>query len=166
MQSYAYSLGPAGNRSRIDEQDGTSRHYQHDALYRLVQDRVTNVDGDQVYQREFVYDPVGNRLSQTIDLDGGPTTVSSTYDNRDRLLSSASATYDWNIDGNLINRTHGGGVTYRWDDENRLTSVTLVDGTEMGTDYDADGSIHQVVDRRRRFAGRSHRCPYTIVARG
>ncbi|MCP3998539.1 MAG: RHS repeat-associated core domain-containing protein, partial [bacterium] len=144
LQSYAYSLGPAGNRIRIDEQDGTSRRYQYDSLYRLVQDRVISADTGLLYQRDFVYGPVGNRLSQTIEDGEGTMAVNSTYDNRDRLLSSTTVTYDWDAVGNLTGRTGVAAMTYGWNHDNRLTSVILADGSEVETAYDADGNRVQV----------------------
>ncbi len=137
LASYDYTLGLAGNRTRIDEHDGTSRHYDYDDLYRLTQDRVTDASGEQVYQRDFVYDPVGNRLQQTIEEGSGPTVVDSTYDDRNRLLTSAATAYGWDANGNL---TSHDGSTYAWDYENRLIAITPVDGTFVETTYDADGN--------------------------
>src|SRR5213076_2885102 len=34
IQSYAFTLGPSGNRTRIDEQGGVSKVYGYDDLYR------------------------------------------------------------------------------------------------------------------------------------
>ncbi|MCP3998816.1 MAG: RHS repeat-associated core domain-containing protein, partial [bacterium] len=137
LQSYAYTLGAVGNRIRVDEHDGTSRHYLYDDLYRLTQDRVTEASSALVYQRDFVYDAVGNRTEQTIDEGTGPTAVDSTYDDRDRLLTAATAAYGWDANGNLTSRV---GTSYGWDYENRLTSATLADGTVVETTYDADGN--------------------------
>ena len=137
LQSYQYTLGPAGNRTRIDEHDGTSKHYQYDALYRLTQDRVTDAADALVYQRDFAYDPVGNRLQQTIDEGSGPDVVGSTYDDRDRLLTAQATTYGWDINGNLTSQN---GTTYTWGFENRLTSADLDTGTLVENSYDGDGN--------------------------
>ncbi len=137
LQSYAYTLGPSGNRTRINEHDGTVRTYTYDALYRLTQDRVSDASGAQAYERDFTYDPVGNRLAQTIVEGSGPNSVSSTYDARDRLLTSSGTIYGWDVNGNLISRD---GTSYAWDVENRLISVTLVDGDVVETTYDVDGN--------------------------
>ncbi|MCP3935642.1 MAG: RHS repeat protein, partial [Actinomycetia bacterium] len=137
VQSSAFTLGAAGNRTRIDEHDGTSRHYVYDDLYRLTQDRVTDASSTQIYQRDFVYDPVGNRTEQTLDEGGGATTIASTYDDRGRLLTAAATSYGWDTNGNLASQD---GTSYAWDYENRLTSVSLADGTLVETTYDADGN--------------------------
>ncbi|MCP3997307.1 MAG: RHS repeat protein [bacterium] len=140
LQSYAYTLAPAGNRTRIDEQDGTSRHYTYDGLYRLTQDRVTTGSSAQVYVRDFTYDSVGNRLDQTTTGGNGSASLASTYDTRDRLLTAGPTNYGWDANGNLRSRTNGGSTTYDWDIENRLTSITLADGTLVETTYDVDGN--------------------------
>ena len=137
LQRFQYTLGPAGTRTRIDELDGTSHYYQFDALYRLTRDRVTDTAGALVYQRDFTYDSVGNRLSQTLDDGGLPETIASSYDSRDRLLTAGPTSYGWDAEGNL---TDDGTTTYQWDVLNRLTSVTLDDGTVVETTYDADGN--------------------------
>ncbi len=137
LQSYEYTLGPAGNRTRIDEHDGTSRHYAYDDLYRLTQDRMTDSAGDLVYQRDFTYDPVGNRLQQTIEEGSGPAVIASTYDDWDRLLTAASTGYGWDANGNLSSQD---GTAYRWDPDSRLTAVTLGDGTVVESVYDAAGN--------------------------
>ncbi|MCP3999210.1 MAG: RHS repeat protein, partial [bacterium] len=139
LQSYQYTLGAAGKHTRVDEHDGTSRHYHYDALHRLTQDRVTDPASALVYQRDFVYDPVGNRLLQTIADDSGTTRVASTYDTRDRLLSADAATYGWDANGNLVSQADGQSTTYGWDSEDRLATVVLADGTVVETTYDVDG---------------------------
>ena len=137
LQSYHYTLGLAGHRLRIDEHDGTSRHYTYDDLYRLTQDRVTDPADTLIYQRGFTYDPVGNRLEETIEEGAGPTAIASTYDVRDRQLTATSTGSGWDANGNLKARD---GTSYGWDLENRLSSVTHAGGTLIETTYDADGN--------------------------
>ncbi|MCP3935139.1 MAG: hypothetical protein GY708_07175, partial [Actinomycetia bacterium] len=136
LQDYAYTLGATGHRTRIDEHDGTSRNYIYDNLYRLTQDRVTDPADTLIYQRDFQYDPAANRVQQTIDEGPEPTVVSSTYDSRDRLLTAAGTDFSWDANGNLISRD---GTSYGWDFDNRLTSVSLDNGSLVETTYDADG---------------------------
>ena len=142
VQSYAFTLGPAGNRTRIDEADGTFREYSYDSLYRLTQ-RQGHHDHGLLYQKDFGYDAVGNRLNQTTVGTGdpgtttGPGTVNYGYDTRDRLLTEnlRSLTYDAN--GNLTAKV--GDATYTWDHENRLVSVTTGAAVVVHA-YDADGN--------------------------
>ena len=137
VQSYAYTLGLAGNRTRIDEHDGTSRHYAYDDLYRLTQERVTDASSARVFQRDYGYDPVGNRVGQISDDGAGPVVTASTYDERDRLLAAAGTSFTWDANGNLTAQDAG---NYHWDSENRLTAATLADGTVVESTYDADGN--------------------------
>lgn len=138
LQSFAYTLDDAGKRLRVDEHDGTARTHLFDAADRLTRERVTAGDGSLVFQRDFTYDPVGNRLSQMTEEGGTTSTVTYTYDARDRLLSqSPGPTYSWDDGGNLTGKTPGLDLT--WDDPGRLRRLTLDDGSEVRTTYDAFG---------------------------
>jgi RHS repeat-associated protein len=136
IQSYEYTLGPAGDRERIAETDGTARTYRYDDLYRLTRETITNTLGP-VYEKSFVYDPVGNRLNQTTSGEGAAV-VNYTYDDQDRLLTENSTSNGWDDDGNLISKS--GEATYFWDFENRLVRVEKTDGTVVTHAYDADGN--------------------------
>ncbi|MCP3997324.1 MAG: RHS repeat-associated core domain-containing protein, partial [bacterium] len=145
LQSYRYTLDAAGNRLRIDEHDGTSRHYLYDGLYRLIQDRVTNAADALVYQTDYSYDPVGNRLMQVTEEGTGTTTIASTYDDRDRLLSTGTKAYGWDANGNLISKVDDGNTTYAWDSEDRLISASFDGGAAIETNYDLDGNRVRMV---------------------
>jgi RHS repeat-associated protein len=154
IQSYRFTLGPAGNRTQIVEHQGLPQQrtldYSYDSLYRLTGETVTESLG-LVYSKSFGYDPVGNRQSQTTtigpagspgpNLQPGP--VSYGYDTRDRLLSeqldAAPATgYGWDSNGNLT--TKDAEATYTWDHENRLVRIDKTDGTVVEHSYDVDGN--------------------------
>jgi RHS repeat-associated protein len=141
--SFAYALGPAGNRTQIVEHDGTTRDYQYDALYRLTDEHVT-LAGATRWRNGFVYDPVGNRQRQDrIETSGSQRVVTYGYDERDRLLNEASGDstlYGWDENGNQISKSGPLGAGYEWDFENRLTKVTLVNGTVVEHAYDPDGT--------------------------
>ncbi|MCP4549449.1 MAG: RHS repeat-associated core domain-containing protein, partial [bacterium] len=140
LQSFAYTLGPAGNRTRIDEEDGTSRHYAYDSLFRLIQDRVTGPPDTLIYQKDFNYDPVGNRILQTTTDASGTTSIASNYDSRDRLTTAGDLSYGWDTNGSLTSLADDGENTYSWDFDHRLTTVMLADGTLTATTYDADSN--------------------------
>lgn len=135
LQSYAYTLGATGLRTRVDEADGTAQAYGYDALYRLTTETVTGSAAD--YGKTFVYDPVGNRLTQ-VTAGAGAATVAYTYDSRDRLLTETGVTYGWDDNGNQI--TKSGDATYTWDFDDRLVKVTKADGTVVDHVYDVDGN--------------------------
>ena len=154
IQTYAFTLGPAGNRTRIVEAQGLPQQrtldYSYDSLYRLTGEAATESLG-LVYNKAFAYDPVGNRRTQTTAIgpagSAGPNlqpgTIDYGYDTRDRLLTerlgAAPATaYGWDANGNLT--TKDGEATYTWSAENRLTRVAKADGTVVDYLYDGDGT--------------------------
>ncbi len=128
--------GPTGNRTKIDESDGTERLYEYDDLYRLTIETVNDSLGAEVYQKIFKYDDVGNREVQTTT-GLGAGTVNYTYDDRDRLLTENGTAYGWDENGNLTSKS--GEATYFWDYEDRLIRVEKTDGTVVEHTYDTDG---------------------------
>ena len=140
IQSYAYDLGPAGNRRSVTEEDGTTRSYTYDALFRLRGERVTDGAAVQVFEDQFTYDPVGNRVERVTTTADGTVTVPSTFDERDRLLTDSAATFTWDDAGRLLSRTGLDDATYSWNADERLVRVETVDGTIVTHAYDADGN--------------------------
>ena len=138
VQGYDYTLGAAGHRLRIDEVGGISRAYTYDDLYRLT-DETVGESGAVVSQNTYQWSPTGNRLGRTTTDDSGTVTVPSTFDTRDRLLTEGSATYTWDANGNLLGASDRAMVNLVWDDENRLTALTLADGALLEHTYDVDG---------------------------
>ena len=64
----------------------------------------------------------------------------STYDANDRLLATGSVSYTYDPRGNVASRNQAGAVsTFGWTSDNRLASVTNVNGTTAFA-YDADGT--------------------------
>jgi RHS repeat-associated protein len=129
LASYAYTLGPAGNRTTVSEFSGRQVNYTYDDLYRLTNEMISgNADPTQNGSIGYQYDHVGNRLQRTSTLAAVPP-ASYSFDSNDRLSSD---TYDSN--GSTI---ASGGNNYSYDFENHLTSsnagaVTIV--------YDGDGN--------------------------
>jgi RHS repeat-associated protein len=138
IQSYAFTLGPTGNRTQIAEA-GKTKTYTYDDLYRLTGETLS---GGTVYSKVFGYDPVGNRQTQTTTGTAGaivtPGTINYGYDTRDRLLAENATTYGYDANGNLT--TQSGFGTYTFDTENRLVQIAKQDGTLIEHAYDADGT--------------------------
>ena len=147
LVSFAYTLAPTGNRTRIVEHDGVTRNYAYDNLYRLTDEHVKQgsaPDAPTAWRNQFAYDPVGNRLEQLRQTENGtPQPVIYTYDERDRLLTengiAGPVTYGWDANGNRTAKSGTDGATYVWDIENRLTRVVLANGTFVEHTYDVDG---------------------------
>jgi RHS repeat-associated protein len=138
IQSYAFTLGPTGNRTQIAEV-GKTKTYTYDDLYRLTGETLS---GSTVYSKVFGYDPVGNRQAQTTTGTAGaivtPGTINYGYDTRDRLLTENATNYGYDANGNLT--TQSGFGTYTFDTENRLVRIAKQDGTVIEHAYDADGT--------------------------
>jgi RHS repeat-associated protein len=126
LASYAYTLGPTGNRTQVTESGGRQVNYTYDALYRLTGETIAggSVNGTIGY----TYDSVGNRLSRTSTVSPVPA-ATSTYDANDRLNSD---TYDQNG-----NTTASGGNSFTYDFQNHLLTQN---STAVAIVYDGDGN--------------------------
>ena len=91
----------------------------------------------------YSYGCGGNRSSQATSV-GQPLitqAVSNTFDNANRLLTSGSASYSYDANGNPISATDASGTTtYNWDARNRLTSISAPVGMISFT-YDFGGNV-------------------------
>lgn len=118
VSSFEYGFDANGNRIRQVETNGGAAEtttYLYDDADRLKE--VTYPDKKVTY----TYDNVANRLSEVtraVPDNAVLSTKSFTYDDRDRLVSltdlgnaTASATFDYDDNGNQTRRTQGGVVT-------------------------------------------------------
>jgi RHS repeat-associated protein len=123
LASYAYTLGPVGNRQSVAELAGRRVEYSYDVLYRLKSEAISGAPGGTT---TYIYDPVGNRRARS-----SPTTglTNYDYDANDRLLSNS---YDSNG-----NTTGSGATKYAHDFEDHLTAQN--EGV-LRFVYDGDGN--------------------------
>ena len=125
---YSYTLGATGNRLSVSELGGRTVGYAYDSLYRLTRETIANdphgIDG----QVDYVYDPVGNRLSRTSTL-AGIANQTFTYNKNDQLNTDS---YDANG-----NTTASDGKTWAYDFENHLTAQNA---GQVAIVYDGDGN--------------------------
>ncbi|MCU0771579.1 MAG: hypothetical protein MUE94_07395 [Verrucomicrobia bacterium] len=131
LNSFAYKLAPAGNRTNLSETIGGNNRiftWQYDALYRLTNETITGTAPAGTIS--YLYDAVGNRTNRTSSV-SGITNQTFAYTVNDRLTTDG---YDAN--GNTTNSTAN---TYRYDVENRLTNA-VVGGTTITYVYDGDGN--------------------------
>ncbi|HEY6972242.1 MAG TPA: RHS repeat-associated core domain-containing protein [Candidatus Angelobacter sp.] len=126
LASFAYTLGPAGNRTNVVELSPRTVTYSYDNDYRLKSETITG-DASQNGTVSYLYDPAGNRTQITSSVPAIPTSGTLTYDANDRSIPDP---YDKN--GNLLNSGTGTNV---WDFENRL----IQDGS-VNVVYDGDGN--------------------------
>jgi RHS repeat-associated protein len=136
LASYEYTLGPASNRLSVTDENGSSIHWTYDDAYRLIGETFRDPNGTLLSRASYTYDPVGNRLGETVN----GVTTDYTYNELDQLVSRGSTQYAYDGRGNLIRVTTGGDVTqYTWDAAGRLTGVTMPGGPDVTYTYDADG---------------------------
>ena len=63
MSSYTYTLGPSGNRTRVEENTGRVVDYTYDNLCRLTQETITDpVLGNETIT--YTYDAFSNRITK------------------------------------------------------------------------------------------------------
>ncbi|MBI1746366.1 MAG: VCBS repeat-containing protein [Acidobacteria bacterium] len=139
-----------GNRLTITEQHGGdpvgTNRYTYDNLYRELTGTHPQPPAESV-----TYDGVGNRLTSLLR----PGT--SCFDAANRLLYDNTYGYTYDADGNQRTRCvptsfpapcpatwqppcmTGTTISYNFDNENRLTQVTLTDGTTVTYKYDGLG---------------------------
>ena len=141
VASYAYTLGPIGNRTRIDEGTGISRVYTYDKLYRLTREQVSDPTSAQTYSNDFTYDAVGNRQNRSLAAEAKPVVSTDySYNAADQLVSESGVTYTYDLNGSLASKTDGSGTTaYVYDFDNRLVKVTTPTQT-LTYAYDVDGN--------------------------
>jgi RHS repeat-associated protein len=126
----SYTVDPAGNRtSKTDQLAAVTTNYGYDAIYQLVQatQGANTTEG-------YTYDSAGNRLSSLGVSPYG-------YNSSNELVSTPSALFAFDYNGNTVNKTESSGTTnYTWDFENRLTQVALPgSGGTVSFKYDPFG---------------------------
>ena len=129
VKDHQYQYNAASQITQIAEPSIT-RSYGYDAVDRLTSASYTNPTQPR---ENYVYDSVGNRTSSQLSASYG-------YQPFNRLTNTATASYSYDTNGNLISKTDSGGTTqYVWDFESRLKQVTLPNGKTVAYKYDALG---------------------------
>jgi RHS repeat-associated protein len=122
IDSFAYTHDALGRRTTLTDLTGLHT-YQYDNTYQLTQATHPVPPTEQ-----FSYDPVGNRLGTTVDLNNA-------------LLEDSEFTYTYDYNDNLIQKvkkSNGETTTFTYDYENRLIRVQYP-GMDAQYKYDALG---------------------------
>ena len=126
---YTYDLN--GNQTSITTSSG-SNSFTYDGIGQLTAAAYAN--GRNV---TYAYDAAGNRTAVN---DNG-TNLLFSANNLNEYSVAGGATFGYDADGNLTNRTDSSGTTsYQYDSENRLISVTTPTNGSWQYDYDAFGN--------------------------
>jgi len=132
LTSYEYEYNKNGLRTGMTDHTGGTATYEYDGENRLT--RVVYTDGTT---EEYTFDKAGNRIS--LNQDGDITNYS--YDAADRIENAGTTTYNFDGNGNMVQKTDTEGTThYEYDGENRLVRVTLPDGNIVDYRYDPFGN--------------------------
>ena len=141
IASYQYTLGKTGRQKKVEELSGRIAEYSYDALYRLIEETVTDpINGNRTFS--YTYDDVGNRLTRDDSAEG---LTAYQYDNNNRLRSSningVATTYSYDDNGNTLTKNGNQGTTdYTWNQQNRLIQVEMPNGDIIVYQYDGNGS--------------------------
>lgn len=142
LANYTFTLDATGDRTRIDESTGAVKNYNYDVLHRLIAERVTDLVANPLFENDYSYDAVGNRLTKVSAIGAGaPVTNTYTYNTADQLVTENGITYTYDLNGNLASKTDGGGLTtYQYDFDNRLARMVEPSAAVTVYRYDADGN--------------------------
>ena len=125
--SNQYQYNDASNISNWTNGSG-SHAYGYDLVSRL-----TTATNSAQTNENYSYDSVGNRTASHLS-------ASYNYQPVNKLTSTATASYSYDNNGNLVHKTDALGVwDFYYDEENRLTQVTLPGGATVNYKYDALG---------------------------
>jgi len=137
VAKYKYTLGAAGERLKVGENDRTVE-YEYDELFRLTKETVTDENGTSAIS--YTYDKNSNRLTKNVD--GEVTTYA--YNELNQLVEETGVSYEYDLNGNLVKKTEGEQTTtYTYDARNKLIRVTIQSGQQVSVEeylYDYAGN--------------------------
>lgn len=168
-QQVSYTYDEAGNVVRVDYPNGTYATYAYDTRNRLL--NLTNYGPGEMIISRYTYslDDVGNRtgvdISEPLSPSFTPQTINYSYAPGNILTSANGTTYDYDANGNLVEKITGASATnYTYDTLARLVEVDtgsqvyqyhynglghrvarVVDGTQTNFLVDPNGMFPQVL---------------------
>jgi RHS repeat-associated protein len=144
LVSNQYQYNDANNITNWANASG-NHAYTYDSVDRLASATHTTQPNES-----YSHDGVGNRTASHLS-------ASYNYQPFNKLTNTATASYVYDNNGNLLSRSDSlGTTTFSWNEENQLTQVTLPNSVTVNYKYDALGRRLQ----RTTSAGASERYVY------
>ena len=134
---YQYTYDSSGNVSTRTDNDGSVTTFGYDNSDQLTSEvRSTTSGGSNPYTISYTYDHNGNRKTKVL----GGVTDNYTYDAHDKLLSTSSKTYGYDLNGNCTSVKVGTATptTLTYDIENRVTGITYPSSTTNSFVYNGN----------------------------
>jgi RHS repeat-associated protein len=132
--SAGYTYNGAGVPVALTTPAGTAT-FGYDAALQLTSANFPAAAG--LPNEQYTYDFVGNRTSSASAPFG-----SFVYDNANRLLSDGTATYQYDLEGNLLSRTvtaNGATTRQTWNAGHQLLGISYADNSTSSFRYDPAG---------------------------
>lgn len=102
-------------------------------LYHLSFSPLTSAKSFEAPAENYSFDGVGNRTASHLS-------ANYSYQPFNKLTSTATATYAYDNNGNLLLKTDASGTTnFSWNEENQLRQVALPNGLTVNYKYDGLG---------------------------
>ena len=142
VAQYEYTLGAAGERTKVKELDRTV-DYTYDELYRLKSEKIA-ADGETT-EYTYAYDNVSNRILKT---ENGAKT-SYTYNALNQLVSENGIAYAYDNAGNLTSVTSDTkSALYAYNAENKMIRATVQEGNAVSVEeYEYDYAGNRTVKK-------------------
>ncbi|MCK4909320.1 MAG: RHS repeat protein, partial [Planctomycetes bacterium] len=105
ISSFEYEHDKVSNRTKMTLAGGEYVDYDYDNIYQLTDETRKNPGGHTIYDIDYTYDEVGNRLTQIKD----NAQTDYIYNNANQLTSettnSVTTTYEFDKNGNQVKKT-------------------------------------------------------------
>jgi len=140
-----YTYDPAGNLTLTKHLPyGITTAYGYDDAGRLVSLETKKSDDTVICSYQYTLDAVGNKIAvstaEPIEPNLSFLDVDYTYNQDNQLLTANGRTFQYDENGNLIEKVEDGNTTtYTYDYDNRLTALSAPDSNYLYR-YDAFGN--------------------------
>lgn len=144
ITSFTYSyINPATGKDSIlrysvVDASGNVTRYSYDALERLTEAQTKNAAGAITDDRQYGYDAVGNRSTQTIN----GTTTPYAYNAANEMTTAGATTYSYDPLGNETGNS--AGLVFTYNTKNQTTSVATGPLSSHTMAYAGDGQSERV----------------------